>query len=272
MNRAVVYFVGIAMGSQLLLLPMTRTSQAKEPRFLDTNRTTPIAQEPGGSEEEDVPSTDLQSTRHWKHTRSHPANRREKHGKRYESIEEKWLNLETGESYRQNRRVVNGVEVLTNEAVCDGRHAKVVYHEQKKVSFFELSPIQSQMESRLHKGVLLRRAYVGNPRRSKRFSKTGEGHYSGKRCEIWSGEVPTSIPASRHRVRAWLDPQTDELLRLKTNNEHTGVENTYELLERNQPIPAELMKMHVPIGFTQINNKMHPKHKKSHGLDSAPGP
>lgn len=255
MLRTVIYSVGIALSSHLIFLPMTPALQAAEQRFLDTNRTTPIVEEPGDDEERDAASTDLRSTRHWKNTRCVPANRRKEQSKQYTYIEEGWLNLETGETCRQNRRIVDGVEVLTNEAVYDGRHAKLVYHEQKEVCFIELSPIQSQMERRLYKGELLQRAYVGNPQRSKRFSKTGEGTIAGTRCEIWSGEVPTSTLTSKHRVRAWLDPETDELLRLETNNEYTGVQQTYDLLERNQPIPAEFMKMHVPTGFTQINKQ-----------------
>jgi hypothetical protein len=97
------------------------------------------------------------------------------------------------------------------------------------------------MQTRLYKGEVLRRAYVGDPRQSKRFSKTGEGEVVGTRCEIWSGEVPAATASSNYSVRAWLDPETDELLRLETHNDHAVTRETYELLERNRPIPADLL-------------------------------
>ncbi|MFO7907628.1 MAG: hypothetical protein R6U98_33585 [Pirellulaceae bacterium] len=175
--------------------------------------------------------------------------------KQHIRVEEKWINLETAESYRKISKTVDGTEVLTNESVFDGRWAMLVYHEDNEVAFIDGSPLHGWMQGRLYKGKQLRRAYVGDPRKSKRFSKTGEAEGLGTQCEIWSGEVPTSSASEMCNVRAWLDPDTDELLRLETRNEDTGRRQIYEVLERNRPIPDELLEMEPPPGFTQVYTK-----------------
>lgn len=192
-----------------------------------------------------------QSTRHWKLTtvRSRQLVQQDIR------VEEQWIDLKTGESYRKNSTTVDGTEVLTNEAVFDGRWAMLVYHRESKVSFIDLSPLQCRMRKRLYKGKQLRSAYVGDPRQSKRFSKTGEEQVLGTQCEIWSGEVPRSNASVTYSVRAWLDSNTDELIRLETRSEAAGRTQVYALLERNRPIPAELLEMETPPGFTQKNTK-----------------
>jgi hypothetical protein len=156
---------------------------------------------------------------------------------------------------------------LTTERAFDGRHATVVYHRDQTVAFFTLSPLQVEVQTRRHLGERLKAWYVADPTRTGRCSQVGRERVADALCNVWEGTAPHATAKGHWQVRAWLETETGELLRLeaclrphdeqsiKKRKAGPTVRQLYEVLDRDVPIPKDRLSLQPPAGYSFTSTK-----------------
>ena len=221
-----------------------------------------------------VPPGGPQGTIHWRFVAVAPA-RRGPDTKPHTFTEEAWLDMTNGRLYRQ-WRASHPKGDSAGESIIDGEYCMMANNQQgERVVFFRMHPVQRELWRRYHYGELLRRMWVGDPRQNKRFSRVGQESVLGAPHDVWVGTVSTTMTGrgGTAQVKAWLRADTGEMSRLERRSELDGevASETYEVIERNTPIPAGRFAMEPPAGYTLVNTKETARNNKSSWTDIGRG-
>ncbi len=211
-----------------------------------------------------VPPGGPQGTIHWRFVGVRPTGR----GfgtKPHTFTEETWLDMTNGRLCRQWRASQPKGD-SAGESIFDGEYWMLADNQQgEKVVFLRLRPVQRELLRRYHQGELLKRMWVGDPKQNERFSRVGQEKLLGAPHDVWVGTAVRMARRSTAQVKAWLRADTGELSRLELRSELDGevASETYEVIERNAPIPAERFAMKPPAGYTLVNTKETARNNKS---------